>query len=194
MNDPTAVGSQRRIQALMARSWSAEAIGEASGISTDDVRTALEHPAAISHEVASGIAQAYDALWDAQPPRAPAAGPLLQAAALASTANASTAAAPAAVACAGDGRAGARILVMARPRLRVNQSVRACSSFHINGYIADKDRCPLRPYWVFGRMARAAARATARGALYADNGPARSHLTRGPDSLRLASLRCHGAG
>jgi hypothetical protein len=72
MNGPTAVGSQRRVQALMARSWSAEAISEASGISTDDVRTALEHPAAISHEVASGIAQAYDALWDAQPPRATA--------------------------------------------------------------------------------------------------------------------------
>lgn len=65
---PTGVGSQRRVQALMARSWSAEAIGEASGIRADDVRVALERPAAISPDLAGRIAKAYDALWSTQPP------------------------------------------------------------------------------------------------------------------------------
>jgi hypothetical protein len=67
---PTGLGSQRRLQALAARSWSAEAISEASGISADDVRAALKHPAAMNSRLAGRIAKLYDALWDAQPPRA----------------------------------------------------------------------------------------------------------------------------
>jgi hypothetical protein len=66
---PTGLGSQRRLQALAARSWSTAAISEASGITADEVRSALEHPATVSPELASRIAQAYDRLWSAQPPR-----------------------------------------------------------------------------------------------------------------------------
>ncbi len=69
MSGPTPAGTQRRIRALMARSWTPEAISQAQGIPAAEMRLALEHQAAISPELAQHVAGAYDALWDRQPPQ-----------------------------------------------------------------------------------------------------------------------------
>ena len=69
MTAPTPAGTQRRIRALMARSWTPEAIAAAQGIPAAEMRLALEHQAAISPELAQRVAAAYDALWDRPPPQ-----------------------------------------------------------------------------------------------------------------------------
>ncbi len=69
MTAPTPAGTQRRIRALMARSWTPEAIAAAQGIPAAEMRLALEHQAAINPELAQRVAAAYDALWDRPPPQ-----------------------------------------------------------------------------------------------------------------------------
>jgi hypothetical protein len=56
----------------MARSWSPEAIERAAGIPASAMREALEQPAGITPRLAVVVAQAYDRLWDRDPPYATA--------------------------------------------------------------------------------------------------------------------------
>ena len=67
---PTPAGTQRRLQALMARSWSMEAIAHETGLRAPKLARALENPATIPPKLADGVIAAYDRLWDKTPPRA----------------------------------------------------------------------------------------------------------------------------
>ena len=69
MTAPSPHGTQRRLQALMARGWSPGPIERASGIPAAATRRALASPDATSPELAADVARAYDALWDKQPPQ-----------------------------------------------------------------------------------------------------------------------------
>jgi hypothetical protein len=72
MAGPSAAGTQRRIQALMARAWSPDAIEQASEVPAACIRRALADRASVTPELAGGVARAYDALWAKEPPRASA--------------------------------------------------------------------------------------------------------------------------
>jgi len=62
---PTAIGTQRRLQALMTRGWSLQA----EGLRAPQLARALENSAVITPKVAAGVSAAYDRLWNAEPPR-----------------------------------------------------------------------------------------------------------------------------
>ena len=66
---PSATGTQRRIQALMARAWSPGAIERAAGIPAASIRRALADKQRITPALAAAVSRAYDRLWDQQPPR-----------------------------------------------------------------------------------------------------------------------------
>ncbi len=68
--EPTPVGTQRRLQALMSRSWSLRAIAQAGGLRAPQLERALENPATITPKLAADVSAAYDRLWDATPPQA----------------------------------------------------------------------------------------------------------------------------
>lgn len=67
---PSAAGTQRRLQALMACSWSLEAVAHAEGLRPLQLARALEDPAVITPALAASVSKAYDRLWNAAPPRA----------------------------------------------------------------------------------------------------------------------------
>lgn len=67
---PTAIGTQRRLQALMSRSWSLQAISRASGLRAPQLARALENRATITQKLAADVRATYDLLWDVEPPRA----------------------------------------------------------------------------------------------------------------------------
>lgn len=67
--EPTAAGTQRRIQALMTRSWSLHAIACATGLRAPQLARALEDPATITPRLAADMRAAYDRLWNTEPPR-----------------------------------------------------------------------------------------------------------------------------
>lgn len=66
---PTAAGTQRRLQALMARSWSLQTLARTAGLRAPKLARALENPATITPEFASEVRAAYDQLWNREPPR-----------------------------------------------------------------------------------------------------------------------------
>ncbi len=66
---PTAIGTQRRIQALMTRSWALAAIARDSGLRAPQLARALENPATITPKLAAKMSVAYDQLWGKEPPR-----------------------------------------------------------------------------------------------------------------------------
>lgn len=66
---PSAAGTQRRLMALMNRSWAPEAIERATGIPAAEITSALAARQAISPGLAARVAAAYNRLWDKQPPR-----------------------------------------------------------------------------------------------------------------------------
>jgi hypothetical protein len=66
---PTPAGTQRRLQALMARSWSLHAIARAGGLRAPQLGRALEKPRTITPKLAVEVSAAYDMLWDREPPR-----------------------------------------------------------------------------------------------------------------------------
>jgi hypothetical protein len=68
--DPTPVGTQRRLQALMRRSWSVNAIARAGGLRGLQLERALGNPATITPRLSADVSAAYNRLWDATPPRA----------------------------------------------------------------------------------------------------------------------------
>jgi hypothetical protein len=70
MTAPSAAGTQRRIQALMARAWSPDAIEKASKVPAACIRRALADRGSIAPELAAAVSAAYNQLWDRQPPRA----------------------------------------------------------------------------------------------------------------------------
>jgi hypothetical protein len=70
MATPSAAGTQRRIQALMARAWSPDAIEHASKVPAASIRRALADQQSVAPELAGDVARAYDALWAKEPPRA----------------------------------------------------------------------------------------------------------------------------
>jgi hypothetical protein len=68
--EPTPVGTQRRLQALMRQSWSLDAIARAGGLRGPQLERALANPATITPRLSVDVSAAYDRLWDARPPRA----------------------------------------------------------------------------------------------------------------------------
>ena len=66
---PTAIGTQRRLQALMTGCWSLQAIARAEGLRAPQLARALENPAVITPKLAADVSAAYDRLWNAEPPR-----------------------------------------------------------------------------------------------------------------------------
>jgi len=65
----TAIGTQRRLQALMTRCWSLQAIARAEGLRAPQLARALENPAVITPKLAADVSAAYDRLWNVKPPR-----------------------------------------------------------------------------------------------------------------------------
>ena len=66
---PTAIGTQRRLQALMAQGWSLQAIARAEDLRAPQLARALENFAVITPKLAADVSAAYDRLWNAEPPR-----------------------------------------------------------------------------------------------------------------------------
>jgi len=66
---PTAIGTQRRLQALMARGWSLQSLARAEGLRAPQLARALENSAVITPKLAADVSTAYDRLWNADPPR-----------------------------------------------------------------------------------------------------------------------------
>lgn len=66
---PTAIGTQRRLQALMTRGWSLQAIARAEGLRAPQLARALENRAVITPKLAADVSAAYDRLWNVEPPR-----------------------------------------------------------------------------------------------------------------------------
>jgi len=64
---PTAAGTQRRLQALMARCRSLQAIVRAEGLRAPQLARALEDPALITSTLAADVNAAYDRLWNIEP-------------------------------------------------------------------------------------------------------------------------------
>jgi hypothetical protein len=67
---PSAWGAQRRLMALMNRSWAPQAIERATGIPAAGITAALSDRETISQALAGQVAAAYDLLWDKPPPQA----------------------------------------------------------------------------------------------------------------------------
>ncbi len=65
---PTPCGTQRRLQALMARGWSIPAIVWATGMRPLQLDRALENGGSITPKLAAAVSTAYDRLWDQPPP------------------------------------------------------------------------------------------------------------------------------
>jgi hypothetical protein len=65
---PTVVGTQRRLRALAARSWSPQAIEQETGIPAQLIRRELDGRGDLAPNLAGAVAAAYDRLWDRQPP------------------------------------------------------------------------------------------------------------------------------
>jgi hypothetical protein len=63
-------GTQRRLRALANRSWSPEAIAQATGIPAAELAAAVDNRAAASPQLHQRVAAAYDQLWDKPPPLA----------------------------------------------------------------------------------------------------------------------------
>ncbi len=61
-------GTQPRLRALAARSWTPESIERATGIPAPAISRALEHDDVITPHLACAVARSYDRLWDRQPP------------------------------------------------------------------------------------------------------------------------------
>jgi hypothetical protein len=64
------VGTQRRLRALAARSWSPEAIERETGIPSELISLALGRADDITPDLVGAVAAAYDRLWDREPPAA----------------------------------------------------------------------------------------------------------------------------
>jgi hypothetical protein len=74
LTGPTPEGARHRVRALMARSWSREALERQSdGIEPGTLANVMRHVDSIRPELAEHIAETYDRLWDKEPPRATAA-------------------------------------------------------------------------------------------------------------------------
>jgi hypothetical protein len=67
--EPTSIGTQRRLQALMSRSWSLNAIASAERLRAPQLARALENPRTITPKLAVQVRRAYNRLWSAEPPR-----------------------------------------------------------------------------------------------------------------------------
>lgn len=67
--EPTPIGTQRRLQALMSRSWSLRAIARAGGLRAPQLARALENLDVITPKLAREVSAAYDRLWQTEPPR-----------------------------------------------------------------------------------------------------------------------------
>jgi hypothetical protein len=67
---PSAWGTQRRLMALMNRSWAPQAIEHATGIPAVGITAALSDRETISPALDGQVAAAYDLLWDKPPPQA----------------------------------------------------------------------------------------------------------------------------
>jgi DNA-binding transcriptional regulator YdaS (Cro superfamily) len=66
---PTALGVRRRLRALTARSWSPQAIADETGIPAPLISSQLgKNPRHLSPDQRLAIANAYDRLWDHDPP------------------------------------------------------------------------------------------------------------------------------
>lgn len=70
---PSAIGAQRRLRALAARSWSPEAIERETGIPAQFIRRELDGHDDLAPNLADVVAEAYDRLWDRDPPTATSA-------------------------------------------------------------------------------------------------------------------------
>jgi len=66
---PTAIGTQRRLQALMTQGWWLQAVARAEGLRAPQLGSALENSAVITPKLAAEVSAAYDKLWNAEPPR-----------------------------------------------------------------------------------------------------------------------------
>ncbi len=64
-----ATGTRRRLQALIARGWSANELAKRLGITRGNMGTLLHHKPRLFASRARQVAELYDALWDQQPPR-----------------------------------------------------------------------------------------------------------------------------
>ena len=65
---PSAVGTQRRLRALAARSWSPRAIEKETGIPAWLIKRELDGHDELAPDLADAVAAAYDRLWDRDPP------------------------------------------------------------------------------------------------------------------------------
>ena len=65
---PSVEGTQRRLRALTARSWTPGSIERATGVPAAVVSRALEHDDIITPRLAYAVARSYGRLWDCQPP------------------------------------------------------------------------------------------------------------------------------
>jgi hypothetical protein len=65
---PSAVGAQRRLRALAARSWSPQAIEKETRIPAPLISSALYSRDDITQHFAQTVADAYDRLWNRDPP------------------------------------------------------------------------------------------------------------------------------
>jgi hypothetical protein len=70
---PSALGAQRRLRALAARSWSPEAIERETGIPAQLIKRELDGHDDLVPNLAGLVASAYDRLWDRDPPTATSA-------------------------------------------------------------------------------------------------------------------------
>jgi hypothetical protein len=66
--EPSAQGTQRRLRALMNRSWSPQALQKATGIPAVVITTILDGGRTPGRAVNERIATAYDQLWNKPPP------------------------------------------------------------------------------------------------------------------------------
>ena len=67
-NSLSAVGAQRRLRALAARSWSPRAIEKETGIPAWLIKRELDGHDDLAPNLAGAVAAAYDRLWDRRPP------------------------------------------------------------------------------------------------------------------------------
>jgi hypothetical protein len=67
--EPTALGVRRRLRALTARSWSPQALADETGIPAPLISSQLgKNPRHLSPHQRLAIANAYDKIWDHDPP------------------------------------------------------------------------------------------------------------------------------
>lgn len=67
LSGATPSGTQRRLQALMARGWSVPAIAGATGMRPLQLARALGKGDSVTPKLASAVSEAYDKLWDRSP-------------------------------------------------------------------------------------------------------------------------------